>query len=98
MKELSEHSSEKFVYLNRSKKRLDNLESYTHSKFLKTLRKNWAKAAIVTLASGSAILFSANKVKADEVEQNQATEVQQGSQATDQTQNQSSTQNHTPIE
>lgn len=95
MKELSEHSSEKLVYLNRSKKRLDNLESYTHSKFLKTLRKNWAKAAIVTLASGSAILFSANKVKADEVEQNQATEVQQGSQATDQTQNQSDNSENT---
>ncbi|WP_236629359.1 MULTISPECIES: hypothetical protein [Lactobacillus] len=92
MKELSDHNSDQFVYLNRSKKRLDNLESHTNSKFLQTLGKKWAKAAIVTLASGSAILFSANRVKADEVDQNQATNVQQENQ--DQNTEQSQTQNN----
>ena len=55
-----------YGYLNQARNHLNLLTTQeSHSK-LKGLRKNFATAAIIALASGTTLLFSTHTVKADE--------------------------------
>lgn len=53
----------KFVY--QSGQRLNQVHNQKNSYFLSRLRKKWARAAIVALASSTVLLFSTHNVKAD---------------------------------
>lgn len=55
-----------YSYLNQSKGHLNLLTGRASGGKLRELRKNFATAAIIALASGTTLLFSANSVKADE--------------------------------
>ena len=56
-----------YTYLNLSKKYLDIVTDKGDNNRLKNLRKKFATAAIITLASGTTLLFSANSAKADSI-------------------------------
>ena len=56
-----------YTYLNLSKKYLDIVTDKGNNNRLKDLRKKFATAAIITLASGTTLLFSANSAKADSI-------------------------------
>ena len=56
-----------YSYVFCTKKRLELVQACKHSSGLVGLRKKWATAAILTLASGSVFIFSPNgQVKAAE--------------------------------
>lgn len=57
-----------YSYLNQSRNHLNLVTGKENDSKLKIWRKNFATAAIIALASGTTMLFSAHSVKADEVD------------------------------
>lgn len=75
----SQHArGENYHYLNKTKSKLDVLVGSSNDKLFKNLRKKWATAAIIALASGSTIfLAESGKANADTVDPNQAGQTSQ---------------------
>ena len=75
----SQHArGENYHYLNKTKSKLDLLVGSSNDKLFKNLRKKWATAAIIALASGSTIfLAESGKASADTVDPNQAGQTSQ---------------------
>lgn len=75
----SQHArGENYHYLNKTKSKLDLLVGPSNDKLFKNLRKKWATAAIIALASGSTIfLAESGKANADTVDPNQAGQTSQ---------------------